>query len=186
MRDSAREQMNHIVRNGIGVVRHMLKQANCQLDGMEKDLAQIESPLKKNPHLRLRVVRLEDHNEGSLGVLIFDERLFCFTLEPDSKDPAKPPIPAGTYPLKHFSGYKHKNTLEVVVPGHTAVLFHSGNIEADSEMCVLIARDPGYLYINEKRIRAILDSRSVYRKFQQEIVAAVSEGDKVEFLNCYS
>jgi len=52
-------------------------------------------------------------------------------------------------------------------------------------MCVLLARDPGYLFIKGKKIRAILDSRTVYKKFQKEIVSQIQDGDKVEFINFY-
>ena len=178
-------QINDLVRNAIVAVRHMLTQADHRLAATESDLAMLRAPYNKDPGIRLRVFRLEDHDQGSLGVLAFDDRLFCFTLEPDSGDPTKPHILAGTYPLKHFSGSKYKNTLNIMVPGHTAVLFHSGNIEAHSEMCVLLARDPGYLFIKGKKIRAILDSRTVYKRFKKEIVSSIQDGDKVEFINFY-
>lgn len=178
-------QINDLVRNAIIAVRHMLTQADHRLAATESDLTMLKAPYNTDPRIRLRVFRLEDHDQGSLGVLAFDGRLFCFTLEPDSGDPAKPRILAGTYLLKHFSGYKYKKTLEIVVTGHTAVLFHSGNLEAHSQMCVLIARDPGYLFIQGKKIRAILDSRTVYKKFKKEIVSTIQDGDKVEFINFY-
>ena len=185
-----RNQLNDIMVNSIVAVRHILTQADHRLAATEQDLAMLRAPYDKDPKIRLRVFRLEDHDQGSLGVLAFDGRLFCFTLEPDSGDPAKPRILAGTYPLSRWniSGsnrYKYKNTLEIVVPGHSAVLFHSGNLEAHSQMCVLIARDPGYLFIKGKKIRAILDSRSIYKKFQKEIVSQIQDGDKVEFRNLY-
>ena len=178
-------QVNDLVRNAIVAVRHMLTQADHRLAATESDLAMLRAPYNKDPGIRLRVFRLEDHDQGSLGALSFDHRLFCWTLEPDSKDPAKPRILAGTYPLRHFSGYKYKNTLEIIVPGHKYVLFHSLNIEAQTEMCVGIARDPGYLFSKGKKIRAILDSRSIYKKFQKEIVSQIQDGDKVEFINFY-
>ena len=43
-----RNNLNHVMRNGIGVVRHILDQADHQLKGMEKDLKQLSvhrSPL---------------------------------------------------------------------------------------------------------------------------------------------
>lgn len=89
------DERNHIVRNGIMVARELLAKVDHRLAGMEKDLALLEAPPDKDPRIRLCVPRLEDHNEGSLGVLLFDGRLFCFTLEPDSRDPVWPRIPAG-------------------------------------------------------------------------------------------
>ena len=134
-----------------------------------------------------RIVRLENSDEGAIGALLFNERVFSWTLEPDCGDPEKPQIPAGSYSVRKFSGYKYKNTIEILVPGHTAVLFHSGNIEAHTEMCVLMARFPGYLKPKGKihRVRAILDSRSVYKHFQREIVPLIGPGDRAEFIDFY-
>lgn len=153
------------------------------MEGMETDLRLMKPG--RDARLRLQVIRLEDHQKGSLGVLLFDRRMFCFTLEPDSQDPEKPRIPAGTYSLYHFNGYKYKNTLEIIVPDHDHVIVHSGNIEADTDMCVLIARDPGYLLSHGKKVRAILDSRTIYKRFQREIVSQVMDGHKIQFINYY-
>lgn len=180
-----RNNLNHVVRNGLEVVRHILSQADHRLQGMEQDLALAKKLYVRDPHVRLEVFRLEDHEQGSLGALAFDQRLFCWTLEPDSKDPARPRILSGVYRLYKFSGTKWKDTLGIVIPRHTAVLFHAGNKETHTEMCVLLGRDPGYLLESGKKIRAILDSRTVYKKFQREIVPAIQEGDKVEFVNLY-
>lgn len=180
-----RNDRNHIMRNGLEVVRHIISQADHRLQGMEQDLALLKNSYLNNPNIRLRVFRLEDHDQGSLGALSFDQRLFCWTLEPDSADPARPRILSGVYKLRHFSGRKWKNTLEIIVPGHTAVLLHAGNKESDTEMCVLLARDPGYLFVSGRKIRAILDSRTVYRKFQKEIVSKIQDEDEIAFVNLY-
>jgi len=135
----------------------------------------------------LKIVRLESSDDGAIGALLFNERVFSWTLEPNSGDPEKPQIPAGTYPVRKFSGYKWKKTIEIIVPGHTAVLFHSGNIEKHTEMCVLMARYPGYLKPKGKihNVRAILDSSSIYKQFKHKIVPLISEGDRVEFIDFY-
>jgi len=135
----------------------------------------------------LKVIRLEQSDHGAIGALLWNERVFCWTLEPDSRDRKKPQIPAGSYYIRKFSGYKYTNTIEILVPGHTDVLFHSGNIEAHSEMCVLMARYPGYLKPKGKiqKVRAILDSKSIYKEFKREIVPLIEEGDRVEFIDFY-
>lgn len=134
----------------------------------------------------LKVIRLEQTDDGALGALLWNEHIFCWTLEPDLGD-TDPQIPAGVYPIRKFRGYKWKNTIEIVVPGHTAVLVHSGNIENQTEMCVLVARYPGYLKPKGKlrKVRAILDSRSVYKQFKREIVPLVEAGDQAEFIDFY-
>jgi len=135
----------------------------------------------------LKVIRLEQSDHGAVGALLWNERVFCWGMEPDSRDPNKPQIPAGVYPIRKFSGYKWKNTIEIIVPGHTAVLVHAGNIEAQTDMCVLLARYPGYLKPKGKlhKVRAILDSRSIYKQFKREIVPLVEPGDQAEFVNFY-
>lgn len=135
----------------------------------------------------LKVIRLESSDNGALGAFLFNERVFSWTLEPDSGDPEKPQTPAGSYPVRRFSGYKWKNTIEIIVPGHTFVLFHAGNIEKHTDMCVCIAGQPGYLIPKGKihKVRAILDSRRIYKKFQREIVPLIGPGDRVEFIDFY-
>ena len=97
----------------------------------------------------------------------------------------RPQIPAGTYELMKFSGNKWKNTLEIIVPGHTYVLFHVGNKENDSEMCVLLGSDPGYLVDGGRKWRAILGSRKAFNKFKDQIVPVIRGGDEVEFINYF-
>jgi hypothetical protein len=135
----------------------------------------------------LKVIRLESSDDGAIGALLWNERVFCWTLEPDSGDPEKPQTPAGSYSVRRFSGYKWKNTIEIIVPGHTAVLLHAGNIEAHSEMCVIIAGKPGYLIPKGKlrKVRAILGSRSVYKQFKREIVPLIGPDDRIEFIDFY-
>ncbi len=49
-------------------------------------------------------------------------------------------IPVGMWPVQrrfyHKGGYW---TWEILVPGHTLLLFHKGNMELHSEGCVLVA-----------------------------------------------
>lgn len=135
----------------------------------------------------LKIVRLENSDSGTIGVLLFNQRVFCYSLEPDPGDPEKPQIPTGSYPVRKFSGYKWKNTIEIIVPGHTFVLFHAGNIEKHTDMCVCIAGQPGYLIPKGKihKVRAILDSKRIYKKFQREIVPLIGPGDRAEFIDFY-
>lgn len=176
--------LNHLMRNGIVVARELLKHADHRLAGMERDLKTIEGGLD-DKSIRIIVIRLEQSSDGALGSLLFDGRLFCTTLEPDRDDPVRKQIPAGIYPLRPFSGTKFKNTLEVVVPGHTAVLFHNGSLERHSEMCVLLGYVPTYLAEGGRKFRAIIDSRRAYRAFQEQVVPLVKPGERAAFLDCY-
>jgi len=108
-----------------------------------------------------RLVRLEQSDEGALGVLVIDGVIQCFTLEPDVDDKLKPQIKQGSYHCQRFHGTKWKDTFEIVVPGHTAVLFHAGNTEADTQMCILLGATTGKL----KGERAVLNSGDTFKAF---------------------
>lgn len=109
----------------------------------------------------LILVRCEESEGGAIGLLMIESRVFCLTLEPDDKDKVKHQIPAGRYPIKRFHGKKWQDTFEVVVPGHTAVLFHSGNTEVDTLMCVILGYRAGYL----GKARAVLESDAAFHAF---------------------
>ncbi len=111
----------------------------------------------------LKIVRLEETPEGALGVLLIDGIIHSFTLEPDAADSRKSQIPLGSYHVKRFHGTKWKDTFEIVVPGHTAVLFHSGNTEDHTQMCVLLGEKEGWL----KADRAVLDSGVAFESFMK-------------------
>ena len=119
---------------------------------------------------KVTIVRLEQTEAGALGSLLIDNSLYCSTLEPDVNDNERFQIPVGKYLCKRFHGKKWKNTFEVIVKGHIAVLFHAGNTETDTEGCILLGRQPSYL----KGIRAILNSGHTFRKFM-EIMQDVDE-----------
>ena len=111
--------------------------------------------------MRARIVRLEDSDQGAIGVLLIDKEIFCFTLEPDRNDRGRLHIPQGCYHCQRFSGTKWKDTFEILVPGHTAVLFHAGNTEADTLGCVLLGATVGKL----KGQRAVLNSGDTFKRF---------------------
>lgn len=107
------------------------------------------------------IIRLEMTNQGALGVMLVFGEIFCITLEPDKDEQGKLYIPAGRYRCKRFNGKKWPNTFEIIVPGHTAVLFHSGNVEADTRGCVLLGSTAGKL----KGQRAVLNSGATFQAF---------------------
>lgn len=83
--------------------------------------------------------------DGCQGVLLveegpqFDPRPFAVTNERTFED-VRPVIQNGRWLCKKT--WYHKGdyaTFEIVIPGHSRVLFHRGNKETDSEACVLVA-----------------------------------------------
>jgi hypothetical protein len=94
-------------------------------------------------------------------VLLLDKTMFCNTLEPDKDAENKLYIPSGQYECLRFHGQKWPDTFQIVVPGHTAVLFHAGNTEADTLGCVLLGSSVGKL----KGDRAVLNSGQTFQNF---------------------
>ena len=133
---------------------------------------------------KLKTIRLEQSEDGALGVLLYLERIFCMTLEPDDGDPDRFQVPPGVHPLKHFKGSewtKWHNTLEIIVPGHTVILFHSGNVEEHSEACTLLGSRTGKL----RGERAVLNSGNTFEQFQREVVPNIVDGDMIEIVNFF-
>ena len=111
--------------------------------------------------MKTRIVRLEMSDQGALGVFLIEDVIFCFTLEPDKNEKGKLYIPQGVYHCPRFHGNQWKDTFEILVPGHTAVLFHAGNVEADTQGCILLGSTTGKL----KGQRAVLNSGATFQVF---------------------
>jgi len=120
----------------------------------------------------LSLIRHEETTQGAISAFLIDGVWHGVSLEPDSADPVKGHIPGGTphepkiYPVRRFHGTKWPDTFEIIVPGHTAVLFHSGNIEKHTDMCVIVGRSVGYLVSGE---RAVLNSGATFRSFMEKM-----------------
>ena len=94
-------------------------------------------------------------HDGIFGTLTNGETVVCRTLE-HSFD-SQPALPAGTYTCKrgtHMLAGMSQNfiTFEVQnVPGHTGILFHTGNTNRDSEGCILVGETiKGNLLLNSR------------------------------------
>jgi len=129
--------------------------------------------------MKARIIRLEQTDQGSLGVLLLNDEIFCFTLEPDMWDASKGHIPAGEYQCRRFHGTKWPDTFEVIVQDHTAVLFHAGNTEADTLMCVLLGATTGKLKGN----RAVLNSGNTFSAFMSRLYGFMEF--TLEVRDCY-
>lgn len=123
---------------------------------------------KMNPIVK--IVRLEQSEQGALGALLLYGHYFCSTLEPDSKDPNRFQIPEGIYLTKRYHSVKYPSTFEIIVSGHTAILYHSGNIEDHTDACILLGQYPGKL----RDRRAVLNSGVTFEKFMA-ILSGVPE-----------
>lgn len=108
-----------------------------------------------------RIIRPEKSEQGMLGILVIDNRIQCFTLERDDTF-----LQQGAYACLRFHGGKYKNTFEIKVPGHTAVLFHPGNLETDTQGCVLLGNRVGWL----DGKRAVLESAKAFEMFMELMI----------------
>ncbi len=133
----------------------------------------------------IKIIRLEQTDEGALGSMILNGQLWCTTLEPDEGDPVKSQIPAGKYPCKPFHGTKWPDTYEIIVPGHEAVLFHAGNTEDATQMCVVLGQYPGKLKVGSVERRAVLNSGDTFKNFMAWMHGNYINEFEAEFIDFY-
>ena len=112
----------------------------------------------------VELIRLEESEQGTIGVLKIDKEVFCYTLEPAdmlNKENVSC-IPLQQYICKRIISPKFGNTFEITnVPGRSRVLFHAGNTSDDTIGCILLGATVGKL----KGQRAILNSGKTFERF---------------------
>ena len=84
--------------------------------------------------------------DGTFGVLFDEEIPFCLTVEPEWKDNQEniSCIPIGYYLCKRVQPPRFRDTFEITgVPGRSLVLLHKGNLEDDTEGCVVLGEEYG-------------------------------------------
>ena len=106
-----------------------------------------------DPRLHLHTVAVR--GDGCYSVLLWDGRPFAVSVE-RTFDDGRPVIGNGTHPCKRSHYYKGGYpTFEIYVVGHHRVLFHKGNLETQSEACIIVAESFGVL----DGQTAVLDSK---------------------------
>lgn len=116
----------------------------------------------------VELIRLEETEQGTFGVLKIDKRVFCVTLEPSDEENASniSSIPAQQYMCERVYSPKYGETFEIRnVPERTHVLFHAGNIAKHTKGCVLLGEYFGKL----KGDRAVLNSGNTFKFFMEEM-----------------
>jgi hypothetical protein len=120
--------------------------------------------------------RTDYRADGIFGELYDDSEEFCVTLEHAYVQPDgsyEPKLPNGTYTcvrgthtLEHWNKGQPFEAFEVTgVPGHTGILFHVGNKNADSDGCILIAQK----LIQTAPFWIIQSSLVMFEKFMTEM-----------------
>lgn len=99
----------------------------------------------RNVNIRLELKTVAVLEEGCFSVLLWDGIPFAVSVERTFENRTTV-LMNGKYLCKkdfyHKGGYP---TYEIAVEGHDRVLFHKGNVETDSEGCVLVAEKFGAL-----------------------------------------
>lgn len=120
--------------------------------------------------------RLAFVQEGAFGVLLSNGIPFAVTLQPTDQD-LKTKIPPGSWRCTRSFFYRGGYpSFEILVPGHSRLLFHRGNLEDDSDGCVLVAESFGQL----RGRAAVLDSAAGFaelmrRAYQDEFMLEVTD-----------
>lgn len=112
----------------------------------------------------LELIRLEESNAGTFGVLRINKELFCVTLEPGDQENTnfQSSIPAQQYICRRVQVPSFGLTFQVRgVPARSEILFHAGNTVQDTAGCILLAQHFGKLQGN----RAVLNSGATFRQF---------------------
>ena len=112
----------------------------------------------------LELIRLEESEEGTIGVLKIDKQVFCVTMEPPDRlnERNRSSIPTGQYEIKRHQSPKYGETFQVMdVTGRDNVLFHAGNTVDHTKGCILVAEHVGKL----RGDRAVLNSGNTFRRF---------------------
>lgn len=96
--------------------------------------------------MKLELVRIKERDDATLGVLCIDDYPRMVTLEKpwlsNQKDISC--IPTGRYQVSRFHSSKFGETFIVErVKNRDGILFHKGNISADTHGCILLGMQFG-------------------------------------------
>lgn len=112
----------------------------------------------------VELIRLEQGQEGTFGVLRLNGQVFCVTLEPPEQGNREniSCIPTGEYLCRRVESPRFGTTFEVAhVPNRKHILLHPGNVTDDTSGCVLLGKHFGKL----RGDRAILNSGKTFMRF---------------------
>ena len=110
----------------------------------------------------LELIRLEEAETGTLGILKVQKQIALFTLEPPDlfNQEGLSSIPAQQYICKRHESISFGQTFLITgVPGRSSIIFHWGNWRSNTEGCILLGT--GIMW--EKR--GIKNSKVAFRMF---------------------
>lgn len=117
---------------------------------------------------QIELIRHEEWESGTIGLLKIDKVVFCFTLEPNDwlNRVNESSIPAQQYVCIPWLSPSFGQTFLVSnVPNRDKILFHAGNTKLDTAGCIILGSEVGKL----KGDRAVLNSGNTFRAFLREM-----------------
>lgn len=115
--------------------------------------------------MNVRLARLARNPEGAPGVLLLNGWPVILTLEHTYDPNNSVKIPPGRWQCKRSYYWKGKyETFEIIVPGHSRLLFHAGNVEDDADGCILT----GFKFSGPGRMEAT--SRAAHLQLMLELI----------------
>lgn len=118
----------------------------------------------------LILLRGPDNDDGTFGILSdeFLNPLFV-TMEEAQRNNKKSIscIPTGTYNVQRYSSEKHPNSWQVMnVPGRDVILLHVINTEKDTEGCIGLGMEFGFIDAKDDQSGRIEKQPAILRSFE--------------------
>lgn len=117
---------------------------------------------------KVKIIRCEVTDNHTLGVLLVEGEIFCYTLELAYRNNETniSCIPYGEYVVEFKRSPKFGYSYAIInVVDRVDILFHRGNTVDDTNGCILLGYKTGY--IDNKR--AILDSKKSVEDFMKNM-----------------
>ena len=134
--------------------------------------------------MNLRIERLQQDRDVTIGSLSVDEEWKCWTLEDavrevrgqpveDWKIPGQTAIPIGAYRVIVDFSQRFQRQLPLLerVPGFSGVRIHAGNTIGDTEGCILVG--------NERYAKSIGRSQMALASLMTKLNEAIRKGEPV-------
>lgn len=125
--------------------------------------------------MNLRLIRIIEKEDATLGVLLIEEvpRLVTLELPWRFNQTDVSCIPVGRYKMNRIQSPKFGETFEVAnVPDRGNIEFHWGNTYHDTEGCILLGNQFGITYAASH----IIDSKNAFEAFLR-FIGSVDEAD---------
>lgn len=109
--------------------------------------------------------RICENDNGTFGVMTFKDIPLCVTVEDKWRDNQNniSCIPTGVYECVKHNGKRYRDVWVLKdVPNRTAILIHHGNVEDDTEGCILV----GSMFGNLGGKHAVLRSKEALEKLR--------------------